>query len=239
MGSEEINPALARGFKNATYDSTTMSISGTITKILILLSIVTGAFIYSWFYIPYSDSVIMLVAIITFAVAIFTVISPKSAQFSSIIYAAFEGLFLGSISKVFDNFYSGIIIPAILITIVAVIVTLFVYGKKPSIAERTEKSVRIAITTISVTLLMGVLLSFFGIVLPIYENGIIGIVFSLIVVLIATISLIQDYEFILKGAEVGAPKYMEWYSAFGLMVTLVWLYTELIRFLGKIFSVND
>ena len=239
MNIGETNPALAKGFKEATHDSTTMSISGTIVKILILLAIVACAFVYSWFYIPYSAGIMMVVSLLTFVVAMFTTFSPKNAQFSAVIYAAFEGLFLGSISKFFNNFYPGIVLPAILLTIVAVLVTVFIYGKRPSIADRTRKGVMIALTTIVVTSLIGIVLSWFGIILPIYNNGIIGIVFSLAVVIVATISLMQDYDFILRGVQSGAPKYMEWYAAFGLMVTLIWLYMEILQLLAKIFSNND
>lgn len=239
MNIGETNPALAKGFKEATHNGTTMSISGTIGKIVILLAIVAAAFVYSWFYVPYSSGIMMAVSLITFIIAMFTSFSPKSAQFSAIFYAAFEGLFLGSISKLFNNIYPGIVLPAILLTIVAVLVTVTIYGRKPSIADRTRKGVMIGLTTIVVTSLIGIVLSFFGIILPIYNNGIIGIAFSLVVVVIATISLMQDYDFILRGAQAGAPKYMEWYAAFGLMVTLVWLYMEILQLLAKIFSSND
>lgn len=239
MNIGETNPALAKGFKEATHDSTTMSISGTIVKILILLTIVTCSFVYSWFYIPYSGKIMIVISLITFIVAMFTIFSPKNSQFSAVIYAAFEGLFLGSLSKFFNNFYPGIVLPAILLTIVAVFLTVFIYGKRPSIADRTRKGVMIAITTIVVTSLIGVLLSYFGIILPIYNNGIIGIVFSLVVVIVATISLMQDYDFILRGAQSGAPKYMEWYAAFGLILTIVWLYMKILQLLAKIFSNND
>lgn len=235
----ETNPALAKGFKVLKNDGTTMSIAGTISKIFILLAIVACAFIYSWFYIPYSSKVISVVAIITFIVALITSFFPKSAQFTSIIYAAFEGLLLGNISRLFNYIYPGIVLPAIALTIVAVIVTVLVYGKKPSLAKRTGKGVMIALLTIVITSLISMLLSRFGIMLPIYDNGPIGIIFSLVVVIIATISLMQDYDFILRGVQSGSPKYMEWYGAFGLMVTLIWLYMEILQLLAKLFADRD
>lgn len=235
----ETNPALAKGFKSVANDGTTMSIAGTISKILILLAIVIGGFLYSWFYIPYSSGVISTISILTFIVALITSFFPKSAQFTSIIYAAFEGLLLGNISRLFDYVYPGIVIPAIALTIVAVIMTILIYGRKPRLAHRTSKGVMIALSTIVITSLISMLLSRFGIILPIYKNGPVGIIFSLAVVIIATISLMQDYDFILRGAQYGAPKYMEWYGAFGLMVTLIWLYVEILQLLAKLFADRD
>lgn len=235
----ETNPALEKGFKSAVSDGTTMTIGGTIVKILILLAIVAGAFLYSWFYIPYSGGIMGAVAIGTLIVAIITSFSPKAAQFTAVIYAAFEGLLLGSISQLFNAMYPGIVLPAIMLTIVAVVVTVVIYGKRPSLAERTRKGVMIAMGTIIITSLIGIVLRWFGITLPIYSSGPIGIIFSLAVVIIATISLMQDYDFILRGAQYGAPKYMEWYGAFGLMVTLIWLYMEILQLLAKIVSNND
>lgn len=239
MNIGKTNPALTSGFKKAMQDGTTMTITGTITKIVILLAVLSCGFIYSWLYIPYSSGIMMGVSIVTFVVALITSFAPKLAQYSSIIYAAFEGLFLGCISKLFNMMYPGIVLPAILLTIVCVLVTLIVFGRNPSIADRTRKGVMIALTTIIVTSVIGIILSFFGIVLPIYSNGPIGIIFSLIVVVVATISLMQDYSFILRGAQFGEPKYMEWYAAFGLMVTLVWLYMEILQLIAKIVSSRD
>lgn len=235
----ETNPALEKGFENIISNNTTMSISGTISKIIIFLAIVAVSFTYSWFRIPYSTGILTGVALLTFICAMITTFMPKIAQFSGVIYAAFEGLLLGSISKLFNNFYPGVVLPAIILTIVAVLITLAVYGKKPSLAGRTRKGIMIAMGTIVVTSLIGIVLSFFNITLPIYNNGPIGIIFSLAVVIVATISLMQDYDFILRGAQYGAPKYMEWYAAFGLMVTLIWLYMEILQLLVKIVSNND
>ncbi|AIY84308.1 MAG: Bax inhibitor-1/YccA family protein [Clostridium baratii] len=239
MNIGKTNPALTSGFKKAMQDGTTMTITGTITKIVILLAVLSCGFIYSWLYIPYSSGIMMGVSILTLIVALITTSVPKLAQYSSIIYAAFEGLFLGCISKLFNMMYPGIVLPAILLTIVCVFVTLIVFGRNPSIADRTRKGVMIALITILATSVIGIILSFFGIVLPIYSNGPIGIIFSLVVVVVATISLMQDYSFILRGTQFGEPKYMEWYAAFGLMVTLVWLYMEILQLIAKIVSSRD
>ena len=152
----ETNPALEKGFENIISNNTTMSISGTISKIIIFLAIVAVSFTYSWFRIPYSTGILTGVALLTFICAMITTFMPKIAQFSGVIYAAFEGLLLGSISKLFNNFYPGVVLPAIILTIVAVLITLAVYGKKPSLAGRTRKGIMIAMGTIVVTSLIGI-----------------------------------------------------------------------------------
>ncbi|MGL4849553.1 MAG: Bax inhibitor-1/YccA family protein [Clostridium sp.] len=229
---------MTRGFKEVEYTAEPMTVTGTIMKIFVLLGVVVLGFLYSWFRIPYNPAVIIGVSLVTFGVAIFTTFNPKVARFTGVIYAGLEGLMLGSISHLFERVYPGIVVPAILITFVCVIVTIAIYGKRPDIAQRTRKAVMIGLGTLVVTMLVGILLSFMGINLPIYGNGVIGIGFSLVVIVLATLCLIQDYDFILRSSEMGAPKYMEWYGAFSLMITLIWLYLEILDFLAKISS-ND
>lgn len=234
------NPAMAKGFSEVVSKENTMTISGTIVKILIFLMVLSVGFIYSFFNIPYSSGTMIIISIVTFVVALITIFNPKMCQFTGVIYAGLEGLFLGSISQFFERSVGkGIVLPAILLTLICVVVTLAIYGKNTSIAEKTRKGVMIGLITLCLTGLIGVVLSLFGIMLPIYSNGPMGIIFSLIVVVLATISLMQDYDFILQSARRGAPKYMEWYGAFGLMVTLIWLYVEILNLFAKIYSNKD
>lgn len=231
------NPAIAKGFSEVVSDGTTMTVGGTIVKTMIFLSVLAIAFVYSWFNIPYSGGIMMVVSIATLILALITTFNPRICQFTGVFYAGLEGIFLGSISKFFERAIgSGIVLPAILMTVVCVLVTLAIYGRNTSIADKTRKGVMIGLVTVLLTSLIGMVLSFFGIMLPIYSNGVLGIGFSLVVVVLATLSLIQDYDYILKASRMGAPKYMEWYGAFGLMVTLVWLYVEILQLLTKIAS---
>ncbi|MGL5648354.1 MAG: Bax inhibitor-1/YccA family protein [Clostridium sp.] len=232
------NPAMTKGFKEVESIAEHMTVSGTIGKILILLVVVVLGFLYSWFRIPYNLAVMIIVSLITFGVAMFTIVNQKLARFTGIIYAGLEGLMIGSISKLFERVYPGIVIPAILLTFTCVIITIAIYGKNPNIVQRTRKAVMIGLISVLVTSFLGILLSFVGIRLPIYDSGIIGIGFSLVVIVIATLCLIQDYDFLLQNVKEGAPKYMEWYGAFGLMVTLIWLYLEILDLLRKFVS-ND
>lgn len=234
----ESNPALSAGFEKAKSDGTTMTVGGTIVKILIMTLILAIAFVYSYiaFQNPSVNYKSALVVSLggSLILGILTSFMPKIAQYTAVFYAAFEGVLLGSISRAFENMFPGIVFPAILLTIACLVVTVLVYRRSPNIAGRISKGVLIAMLSIGLVYLLGMILSFFNITLPIYNSGIIGIAFSLFVVVIATASLIMDYDFILKASSYGYPKYMEWYGAFGLMVTLIWLYSEILNLFAKI-----
>lgn len=239
---KESNPALTLGFEKAVSDGTTMTVGGTIVKILIMTAILGVAFVYSWIAFQNPDvnyrSALIVSSIGALILVFLTSFIPKVAQYTAVFYAAFEGVLLGSISRYFENIFPGIVFPAILLTIICLVATVLIYRRTPEIAGRIRKGVLIGIISIAAIYLVGMILSFFGIMLPIYGSGIIGIGFSLFVVVIATASLIMDYDFILKASQYGYPKYMEWYGAFGLMVTLIWLYTEILSLLAKIMDNN-
>ncbi|HHD2751275.1 TPA: Bax inhibitor-1/YccA family protein [Clostridium perfringens] len=239
---KESNPALTLGFEKAVSDGTTMTVGGTIVKILIMTAILGVAFVYSWIAFQNPDinyrSALIVSSIGALILGFLTSFIPKVAQYTAVFYAAFEGVLLGSISRYFENVFPGIVFPAILLTIICLVATVLIYRRTPEIAGRIRKGVLIGIISIAAIYLVGMILSFFGIMLPIYGSGIIGIGFSLFVVVIATASLIMDYDFILKASQYGYPKYMEWYGAFGLMVTLIWLYTEILSLLAKIMDNN-
>lgn len=239
---KESNPALTLGFEKAVSDGTTMTVGGTIVKILIMTAILGVAFVYSWIAFQNPDinyrSALIVSSIGALILGFLTSFIPKVAQYTAVFYAAFEGVLLGSISRYFENVFPGIVFPAILLTIICLVATVLIYRRTPEIAGRIRKGVLIGIISIAAIYLVGMILSFFGIMLPIYGSGIIGVGFSLFVVVIATASLIMDYDFILKASQYGYPKYMEWYGAFGLMVTLIWLYTEILSLLAKIMDNN-
>ncbi|MGG5461603.1 Bax inhibitor-1/YccA family protein [Clostridium sp. B9] len=238
----ESNPALAVGFEKAKSNGTTMTVGGTIIKILIMTAILAATFIYSWiaFQNPTVNyqSAMIVSGIGALILGLVTSFVPKAAQYTAVFYAAFEGVLLGSISRFFENVYPGIVFPAMLLTIICLVATVLIYRRTPEIAGRISKGVFIALISIAGIYFVGFILGLFGITLPIYGSGIIGIGFSLVVVAVATLSLIMDYDFILKGAQYGAPKYMEWYGAFGLMVTLIWLYVQILQLLAKIADNN-
>jgi uncharacterized YccA/Bax inhibitor family protein len=170
--------------------------------------------------------------------AIVTVFKKEWAPITSPIYAVLEGFVLGGISSIFEASYPGIVIQAVGLTFGTLFALLIAY--RSGLIKATENfklGVVAATGGIFLVYMISFVLSFFGTTIPfIHESGTIGILFSLFVVVVAALNLVLDFDFIERGAESGAPKYMEWYAAFGLLVTLVWLYIEILRLLSKLRS---
>lgn len=171
-----------------------------------------------------------------FIVAMVTVFKKEWAPVTAPAYALLEGLALGGISVVFEARYPGIVSQAVFLTFGTLGALLLAYR---SGFIRVTDNLRLGIVAatggIALVYLIGFVMSFFGSGIPmIHGSGTIGIAFSVIVVGVAAFNLVLDFDFIEQGAANGAPKYMEWYAAFGLMVTLVWLYMEILRLLSKL-----
>ncbi len=218
----------------------TMSLNGTIWKTAISLAILfLGAF-WSWRVVPAAASNVWLIggSLGGFVLALIISFNPKTAPYLTPIYAGLEGLLLGTISSYFDARYPGLAAQAVCLTAVTAAVMLVTY--RTGLIRPTEKfrSV-IVIATISICAIYFIdfILGMFGRGIPLStSNGIFGILFSAFVVGIAALNLILDFGFIEEGSQRGLPKYMEWYGAFALMVTLVWLYLEILRLLSKLQS---
>ena len=181
----------------------------------------------------------MMVGLIGGMIVAFVTIFKKTwAPVTAPLYAVLEGFALGGISAILEATYEGIVIQAVALTFGTAGCLLIAY--KSGVIKATENfrlGVVAATGGVMLIYLATYILGFFGIAIPyIHENGLIGIGFSLVVVVIAALNLVLDFDFIEKGAEHGAPKYMEWYAAFGLMVTLIWLYIEILRLLSKLNS---
>jgi uncharacterized YccA/Bax inhibitor family protein len=171
-----------------------------------------------------------------FVVAMITIFKPDWAYITAPIYAVLEGLFLGGISAYFEARYGGIVIQAVLLTLTTFVALLVLY--KTGLVKATE-NFKLIVTSatggIALVYLVNMILGMFGMNIPyIHESGLIGIGFSLFVTAIAALNLVMDFDFIEEGANQQAPKFMEWYAAFGLMVTLVWLYIEFLKLLSKL-----
>ena len=170
--------------------------------------------------------------------ALVTVFKKEWSPVTAPIYAALEGLALGGISAVLNTRYPGIALQAVALTFGTLICMLIAY--RTGLIKVTNKfrmGVVAATGAIALVYLVTMVLSLFGVTVPfVFGGGTIGIVISLVVVVVAALNLALDFDFIEQAAGVGAPKYMEWYAAFGLMVTLVWLYLELLRLLSKLRS---
>lgn len=171
-----------------------------------------------------------------FIVGLITAFKKEWAPVTAPLYALLEGLFLGGISAVFETQYPGIVIQAVSLTFATLFCLLFAY--KSGLIKATENfklGVFAATGAIALIYLVNMVMGFFGASIGmIHSSGPMGIVFSLVVVTIAALNLVMDFDFIERGSEMGAPKYMEWYGAFGLIVTLIWLYIEILRLLSKL-----
>jgi len=247
------NPALSEStfldLGSGTVSSSTdvMTLTGTVNKtgILLLLSLITAAF--SWSQVDFGagtqpNGVFNLYLwgglIGGLVFALITIFKKEWSPVTAPLYALFEGLFLGAISALYNHVYNGIVMQAVLLTFGTLFALLFAYRSGLIKATEKFKSGVIAATGgIALVYLATLVLGFFGINIPLIHNsGLIGIGFSLFVVVIAALNLILDFDFIETGVEQRAPKYMEWYGAFGVMVTLVWLYLEFLRLLSKLLS---
>lgn len=240
------NPALnAKTFSQLGYPVDTnkvMTLQGTVNKtgLLLILALITASWVWNQFFEsgnPAAVSTWLQVGLFGgFVVAIVTVFKKTWAGITAPIYALLEGLFLGGISAFFEARFPGIVIQAVGLTFGTLLCLLIAY--KSGLIKATENfklGVAAATGGILVIYLVSMVLGFFGTTIPfIHESGPIGIGFSLFVVVIAALNLVLDFDFIENGAEMGAPKYMEWYAAFGLMVTLVWLYIEILILLSKL-----
>ncbi len=239
------NPALNdAAFRGLSASATPMTIQGTVNKTGVLLVLVTASAWWIWnrFFAAGSAGAVMPWmlggAIGGFVVALITVFKKEIAPVTSPAYALLEGLFLGGISAVFEAQYPGIVLQAVGLTFGTLFCLLAAYKSGMiKVTENFKLGVVAATGGIALVYVVTFILGFFGISIPfIHGSGIIGIGFSLFVVVIASLNLVLDFDFIESGAAHGAPKYMEWYAAFGLIVTLVWLYIEILRLLAKLRS---
>lgn len=232
----------ASSFEMDMANANTMTIGGTTLKTgaLVALAVLTGGFTWSQAYAGADVRGWMIGGLIAgLVLAFITIFKPVWSAFTAPAYAAAEGLFLGAVSAYYAQaFYPGIVTQAVMLTFGVLIAMLAAYGT--GLVRATDKfrtGILAATGGICLVYLATFVLGFFGVGIPyIHGNGMIGIGFSLFVVVIAALNLVLDFDFIERGVESHAPKYMEWYGAFGLMVTLVWLYLEILRLLAKIQS---
>ena len=217
-----------------------MTLTGVINRSILLLLLVTGTAAGVWAYSIAHPTAIypmaMTGAIGGFVVGIATSFKRNWAPFTAPVYAVLEGLFIGGISLVMEQRFPGLVLQAVLLTFGVMFALLAAYQSRIIRPSQTFKSVIVGATfgIVVVYLVSMVLQLFFHTGIPlINDSGPIGITFSLVVVGIAALNLVLDFDFIENGVAYGAPKWMEWYAAFGLTVTLVWLYIEILRLLAK------
>jgi len=242
------NPALSeKAFKDISSMSTnyaeSMTLRGTLNKFGFMLLMLLSSAFYSWKEFTDGGNVTPLIwigLIGGLVVALVITFKKEWAPYLAPAYGLLEGLFLGAISAYYNEAFAtkapGIVMNAVGLTFGTAIAMYFLYSFKIIKATEKFKSVIIMATAgIAVFYLISMVVGMFGIHMAfLHEGSLMGIGFSLVVVTIAALNLILDFDMIEQGTIAGAPKYMEWYCAFGLMVTIVWLYLEILRLLSKL-----
>ncbi|GAA4307569.1 Bax inhibitor-1/YccA family protein [Nibribacter koreensis] len=216
-----------------------MTLQGTIAKSAILFAVVVAFALFSWEFLQFvGEPLPFMIGLPVVGLGLVFLISFKKhlAAYIAPVYCAIQGLFLGTISGILEIAYPGIANQAMLLTFTVFGGMLLLYSTRVIRATERFKSIIMTATLgIFAYYMIALVLGFFGIeVALIHSSGMAGIIFSLLVVVIAAMNLILDFDTIEHGSQMGAPKYMEWYAAFGLMVTLIWLYLEILRLLSKL-----
>ena len=245
------NPALSeKRFRDTVLDDVVthdnaMTVKGTMQKFGFLFLMTMGTAFYSWKEYAQGGNVMPLIltgAIGGLVIAIVLMFKKEWSSFLAPLYGLLEGLFVGAISAYYNYAFAGaapnIIINAVGLTFGTAIAMYLLYSFR--IIKATQKFKAIVMTAtagIAIFYLITFVLGFFGVTIPfLHEGSALGIGFSVFVVALAALNLILDFDMIEQGAALGAPKYMEWYGAFGLLVTIVWLYLEILRLLSKLSS---
>jgi uncharacterized YccA/Bax inhibitor family protein len=234
-GNPSLSETTFRGLPRVAGDL--MTLQGTVNKTgFALLAVLAGASI-TW----NVEGPLLLILLLTgfvggLVLAIATVIKKEWAPVTTVPYGFLEGLVLGAISRMYEARSQGVAVMAVGLTLAVLCAMLLAYSSR---IIRVTETFRMGVVTatggIALFYLISMGLSFFGVRTPLIHDATpLGILFSLVVVGIAAMNLVLNFDFIERGAAGGAPKYMEWYGAFGMLVTLVWLYLELLRLLAKI-----
>jgi uncharacterized YccA/Bax inhibitor family protein len=225
-----------------------MTLRGAVEKTAILLVIVAASATGTWLLTANGgDSSFLFLGFTlapagAFVLALITSANMQFAHFTAPLYAFLEGIVLGGLSAIFESLYPGVAFQAVLLTFTTLLGLLVVYRASGfRVTHRFWTGVVAATLAIALLYLLSFVLMLLGIDSPLFmhQSGLIGIGSSVVIVIIATLNLVLDFDLIERGAREGAPTYMEWYSAFGLMVTLIWLYLEILELLVRLYLASS
>jgi uncharacterized YccA/Bax inhibitor family protein len=222
----------------------TMTLGGVVSAAAMLIVLVVAGGVFGWQSTTVTtDNVqipgwILLPLLGGFGLAMVTIFKPTIARFTSPLYALCEGVLLGAISRVYDAQWNGIVLQAVGLTIGVFLLMLFLYATRiVKVTDKLRMGIFAATGAVALVYIVDLVASLLGSDVGfIHSGGFVGIAFSVVVVGVAAFNLMLDFDIADRGVAMGAPKYMEWYAAFGLLVTLVWLYLEILRLLGKLRS---
>ena len=239
---ESLNDAISLAISNTDALERSMTISGTVNKAAILTGIVVLVAMFMWDMCSkgFSDKATLLLsigAISGLILAIITSFKPHIARITAPVYAICEGCVIGVVSYAYGMAFDGIVQNALMITILTLFVMLGLYKTKIIQATPTFRKVVVTSTlAIAIFYIVGIIAAFLGHPMTVFNGGLMGIGITLLFCGIAALNLILDFDFIEKGAQNNFPSYFEWYGGFTLLVTLVWLYLEMLRLLAQLQS---
>ncbi len=237
---ETSNPLLKRegAFAPAWAQAEPMTLQGAINKTGILLLLCVGAAGFSWTHPELSGPLVLIGLLGGLIACLVGTFKPATSPIAAPIYAVLEGLALGAISQMFEIRAPGIVVNAMLLTFGVLAVMLMLYTSRTiRVTDKLVKGIFAATGAVMLVYVVDMVLSMFGVRMPlIHESGWLGIGISVVIAGIAALNLLIDFAMIENGVSTGSPKYMEWYCGMALLVTLVWLYLELLRLLSKLRS---
>ncbi|MET0727345.1 MAG: Bax inhibitor-1/YccA family protein [Acidimicrobiales bacterium] len=242
-GVEQLEDAYgAPAYRGPVTATDTMTLNGTVWATGALLVLLVGGGIFGWNSVDVTAETVSIpgwLPLVLFGglgVAILTIVKPHLARFTGPVYALLEGALLGAISALYNSSYEGIVAQAVGLTIGVFAVMLFLFATRViRVTDKLRMGIVAATGAIMLVYLVNMVLSLFDASVPfLHDTGLLGIGISLLIVGVAAFNLLLDFDFVERGVAAGAPKHMEWYAAFGLIVTIVWLYIELLRLLAKL-----
>lgn len=225
----------------AAPDEGRMELGGTIAKTGILLFILLAFAVWGWSLVDPAEGTgwpgwLIFALIGAVIVGIVGLFFPRYAAIFGPIYTAAQGVILGGISHVYSDAFEGIVFQAVLATATVFFVMLVLFATRTiRVTERVRSTVIGATLGIALFYLVSIVLSLFGVSVPlVWDTGPLGIAFSAVVVIVAAFNLLLDFDLIERGVTMGAPQYMEWFAAWSLMITIIWLYIEMLRLISKV-----
>jgi uncharacterized YccA/Bax inhibitor family protein len=213
----------------------TMTISSVIKQTGLLFVLLLGAAVFGWNQVEVGvlGPIFWGSLIATFVLLLITMFKPQLVKVTAPLYALAEGVLVGAISRIYSDFYEGIVVQAVLATFAVFLGMLFLYANRiVKVTERTRSVIIIATVGIAIFYVTTLVLGLFGVDLPFVWSGPWAIVISVGICIVAALNLLLDFDTIERGIRHQAPGWMSWFAAFGLMVTLVWLYLEILRLLA-------
>ena len=221
----------------------TMTVNGAITATGVLMVLLIGSAVLGWNTVEVDTfgqvqipGWLFIASLGSFGIAVLTAFKPDFARITGPLYALLTGVWVGALSHLYNVAYDGIVFQAVAGTVGVLAMMLFLYATRIiKVTDKLRMGVIMATGAIMLVYVFNLVLSLFGVDMPfIHDAGPVGILISLVIVGVAAMNLLLDFDFVERAVAAGAPKKVEWYAAFGLMVTLVWLYLEILRLLGKI-----